>query len=157
MTQQNLISIEFSDEQLLEINNAINTLKTLLLPMLKALRPEERLELAKMGDKTVAFVIKSQEYAIANPEFVPSFLNMEEFRKDVKAVENLTSINASLQQLADLTNDSLLMAGSDAFKGALLFYEIIKAANKTNEPKAGSIYDDLSPRFPAKRKSKTPK
>ena len=157
MPQQNLISIEITEENLMEINNAINVLKTLLLPVLKALKPEERLELAKMGDKTIAFVNKSHDHANINPELVPPHLDMVEFRKDVKAVNDLTPIQAALQQLADMINDTILMAGSDAFKGALLFYEMVKSANKTNEPKAGTIYEDLSPRFPAKRKAKTPK
>jgi len=157
MTQQNLISIEISDEKLMEINNAITVLKTELIPVLKALKPEERLELAKMGDKSVAFVNKSHEYATANPELVPQFLDMTEFKKDVKAVNDLTSINTALQQLVDLTSDSILLAGSDAYKASLMFYDMVKTANKSNVPKAGTIYDDLSERFPAKKKPRTSK
>ena len=157
MSQQNLISINISEQDLTDINNAINVLKLKLLPILKSLKPEERHELAKMGDKSVAFVNKSHEYAITNPELVPLFLDMEEFKKDVKALEQLSSFHSSLQQLVDMLSDSILMAGSDAFKAALMFYESVKTALKSNVSKAKTIYEDLSPRFPGRKKNRIAK
>lgn len=55
----------------------------------KNLSKEDRIELPKMGDKTVAFVSKAQEYAQNNPDLVPSFLDMDALNSDVKMAKKL--------------------------------------------------------------------
>jgi uncharacterized protein (DUF1786 family) len=62
MSQQNLISVSIPDTDLSEIKGAITTLNTKLMPYLKTLSVQDRQEMAKMGDKTVAFVQKALEY-----------------------------------------------------------------------------------------------
>jgi hypothetical protein len=157
MSQQNLISISFNEQDFNEINNAITTLKVKLIPQLKAIQNGEVRELSKMGDKTVAFVSKALEHCITNPELAPQYLDVNEFKNDVKAIENLRSIYAPLEQLTRLISDSMILAGSDAFSAALMFYNSVKYAKKSNVAKAGSIYDDLSTRFPAKKSEKVSK
>ena len=44
----------------------------------------------------------------------------------------------------------MLLSGSDAYAAALLFYNSVKGAKKSNIAKAGSIYDDLAERFPGR-------
>ena len=56
MSQQNLVSVSITPEELKQISGAIDTLKTTLLTKLKVLNPTERQELPKMGDKSLAFV-----------------------------------------------------------------------------------------------------
>ena len=65
MSQQNLVSVSITPEELKQISGAIDTLKTTLLPKLKVLNPTERQELPKMGDKSLAFVKKALEYCNA--------------------------------------------------------------------------------------------
>jgi hypothetical protein len=152
MPQQNLVSVNFTEDETAKINTAILSLKETLLPKLKALNPKEKREFSKMGDKTVAFVQKALEQCEANQELVPPFLDVAEFKKDFEAVETLRQIAASLEQLHNECIDTIALAGSDALSAALMFYEAIKSAKRTNVAKAGVIYDDLSVRFPRKRK-----
>ena len=74
MSQQNLVTVSITPEELKQISGAIDTLRTTLLPKLKALKPDERMELPKMGDKTVAFVKKALEHCTQNPELAPQYL-----------------------------------------------------------------------------------
>ena len=157
MTQQNMISINIPQNDLTEINKAVATLKTKLLPVLKSLQPEERMELPKMGDKTVAFVTKALEYCAANPDLVPQYLDVTEFSSDIKTIDTLRSIHAPLEQMTKLLSDTMIMAGSDAYSAALMFYNSTKYAKKSNVPKAGTIYDDLSSRFPGRKIQKEAK
>ena len=150
MTQQNLVSFGIPDTDMAEINSAISVLKTKLLPALRVLKPEDKGELAKMGDKTVAFVQKSLEHCAANPELTPGFLDVREFTSDVRAVESLRSIHAPLAQITEALNDTMTMAGSDAYAAALIFYNSVRTAQKSNVAKAGTIYQDLSVRFPGR-------
>ena len=154
MSQQNLVSVQLKDQDLAEIRAAIAVLNTKLLPVLRSLKPEDRHELPKMGDKTVAFVQKALEHCASTPELAPQFLNLAEFEADVAAVESLRTLHAPLLQITDSLSDTMLMAGSDAYAAALMYYSSVKSAKKSNVPKAGTIYDDLSTRFPgAPRKS----
>ncbi len=154
MPQQNFITISIDQQDLAEINRAIATLKSKLLPVLKSFGNDEKRELPKMGDKTVAFVSKALEHCSANPELVPQFLDVHEFKTDVKSIEMLRSIHSPLEQITGMLADSMLLAGSDAYAAALMFYGSVKNAKKSNVAKAGSIYDDLSSRFPASRGNK---
>jgi hypothetical protein len=146
MSKDNLVSIEMKQEDLQAILDAIAVIKT-RLPNLVALTPGERKELAKMGDKTIAFVEKSLEYAESNAQIVPPYVNVPELRKDIKASEQLNQVARALVQLSDSLNDTALLAGSEAYKAALAFYNSVKAAAKMDIPGTKPIYDDLSKRF----------
>lgn len=147
MSQQNLISIAIPQDDLVQVSAAIETLRTKLLPHLKAINGTEVNELPKMGDKTIAFVQKALEHCNQNPELVPQFLDVNEFSRDVTAVETLRSFNAPLSQIVDLLTNTMTLAGSDAYAAALIFYNTVKTAKKSNIAKAGTIYDELSVRF----------
>jgi len=57
-----------------------------------ALSNEERRGLPKMGDKTIPFVEKVIEYASSNPEFIPSFMDLQELKNDFAAVMVLSQM-----------------------------------------------------------------
>ncbi len=92
-----------------------------------------------------------------HPELAPQFLDVNEFKNDVQAVETLRSIHSPLEQIAEMLSDSMTLAGSDAYAAALMFYGSVKSAKKSNVAKAATIYDDLAGRFPAKRGEKAVK
>jgi hypothetical protein len=154
MSQQDNISLNITDEDMTEINNAIKTLKTKLLPHLKTITNAERIEIPKMGDKTVAFVSKALDYCITNKEFVPPYLDVEAFKIDVRAVEILRSMKTPISQILEAIDDSDLLSGSEAYIAALLFYNSVKVASKSKITNAETIYNDLSVRFQG-RPSKT--
>ena len=150
MAQQNLIAVSIPPSDQAEIQAAIATLADKLMPHLKTLSLQERAELPKMGDKSVAFVQKSIEYAQKNGDLVPSFLDMAALATDFQAVQSLREYTQTLNPIIDALNDSLMLSGSEAYQGALLFYSSVKNAAKLKAPKAGTIYDDLSARFPGR-------
>ena len=45
-----------------------------------------------MGDKTIPFVEKVIEYASSNPEFIPSFMDLQELKNDFAAVMVLSQM-----------------------------------------------------------------
>lgn len=54
----------------------------------------------------------------------------------------------SLRAVEDVT----MVAGSEAYAGALMFYHSVKGAARSNEPGAQAIYDDLKKRYPGRTK-----
>lgn len=126
------------------------------LPMLINLSADDRHDLPKMGDKTLAFVTKSLEYAKQNPGVVPPFLNIPEFEKDVNAATSMSKILRPLKQLLERIDDTTMLAGSEAYSAALIFYGAVKGAAKADVGGMKTVYDDLQSRFPGKSKVVTP-
>lgn len=152
MAADNQISIEISPEDLEKIRTAIQSLEETLKPYLTTLTVDERREIPKMSDKTLPFVQKTLDYAQSNSEFAPAYLKIAELKKDVEAVNQLTQIFRPLAQLSESLNDSIMLAGSEAYIAALAYYNTVKQAVKMNVPAAETIHNDLSQRFPGRRR-----
>ncbi len=83
MSQENQVSTTIPAATLADIIAKVNALNATLADyLLFNLTPSDRLELSKMGDKTIAFVQKSLEYAENNPTLVPGYLDISEAKKD---------------------------------------------------------------------------
>lgn len=151
----NLISLNLTPEEDDAIQQAIATLNNTLLPRLITLTKEERTELPKMGDKTLAFAIKANEYAGQNEILIPPYISVEEFTSDLNATSRLREYAQQLAPLMEALDDSIMAAGSEAYQAALLFYSMIKTAAENNVPGAKAIADDLSQRFSRGTRKKT--
>ncbi len=155
MAYENRISVRLSPEDQQRINESLRAVQETLKPYLVALTPEERKTLPKMSDRTTPFVEKALSYAQANPALSPAFLNVEEFKVDMDSVYQLTELLRTVDQLSALLNDTVLLAGSEAYEAALTFYNSAKQAAKVNVPGAKGIVDDLSKRFEKTRSSES--
>ena len=158
MSQQNNISVQIPADKLTRIESLLAELNTELAPYLISLTSEQKQGIYKMGDNSIAFVNKIVGYINTNPEFVPPFLNTDDFKVDVAAVGQLSEIAGVAAQLSDNITDTLTLSGSEAMVAALIYYNSVKQAAKTSIPGAKTIFDDLSARFALpSRASKTPK
>ena len=146
----NRISLTLPDADGTELQAALKMLQDKLMPLLVDLSPQDRRELPKMGDKTLAFVGKALDYAQANPQLCPPYLDVPEFQKDMASVQMLQSLLRPLAQAADIVDDSLMLAGSEAYAAALVFYQSGKSAARSKVLGAATIADDLGARFPGR-------
>ena len=140
-------SFAIHDDDLQAVQAAVQTLQAKLVPHLVNIGPDEKRALSKMGSKSVDFVSKTLTYANTNPQFKPAFVDIDSFSSDVNAFGVLRSLQQPFSQIADMLDDSLAMAGSDAMNAALAYYQSVKTANKLNVPGAATINDDLATRF----------
>ena len=128
----------------------------MLAPYLQALTLDEKQSIFKMGDKTVATVQKVKTYMDTNPEFIPAYMDTAEFLKDEAVVSALDPLGNLATQLASDIKDTMILAGSEAIVGALLYYGTTKEAAAKGIVTAQPIYDDLSQRFSRKSIKKDP-
>ena len=156
MTSTTKVPIRISAEDFVAIQADIQTLQTKLLPYLVTLSPDERKELPKMGDKTVSFVQKTQEYCKQNPDLVPGFLDVDGLNIDAEAYEQIRSLYQPLLQITDSLWDSMIVSGSGAYSASLTFYNSVKHATKSKVQKAETIYSDLAARFPGRPRKNAP-
>ena len=153
MSLSNRISSEITPEQAAAIAAAFEQLKTALAPVLLInLTNEERTAILKMGDKTLAFVSKTLEYATQNPLLVPNYIDLAEAKKDNKLAADIYGIFQQLSSILRGIEDTGMVAGSEAYEAALVIYHSIKGASRSNITGTQAIYDDLKQRFPGRAK-----
>jgi hypothetical protein len=149
MSSSNRISAEITAEQSAAIAAAFEQLKTALAPVLVInLTAAERKAMLKMGDKTLAFVNKTLEYATQNPSLVPNYVDLAEARKDNKLTADVYGIFQQVNTLLRGLEDTGMVAGSEAYEAALVIYHSIKGASRSNVPGTQIMHDDLKQRFP---------
>jgi hypothetical protein len=113
-----------------------------------ALTPQERQTMLKMGDKTLAFVERANEYAHGSPKIVPSYLDLADFDTDFHDAHNLWGLLTALRQLAEAVEDTIMAAGGEAYHAALAVYHNVQAAAKDDIPGTKAIHEDLKSRLP---------
>ena len=157
MAMENRISIEVPPADLKAALDHINAARTILESYLKALTPEDRKKYNKMGDKSEPFVGKVIEYLVSEPQFMPPYLPVAEMNKDWGAVKGLTPLERAANLLYLNLNDTILLAGSEVYDGALSYYNSVKYAARLNAPDAKGVYDDLAKKFEGQgKKTKEP-
>jgi hypothetical protein len=158
MSQQNRISINPDPAVLQEAINFIVKAHDLLKPWLQSLSTEQRKGTAKMSDKTLAFVEKTDNYVKSHADFSPKFLDIVEMAKDLAAVKALKPVLDVLSTLYSDVDDTVLLCGSEAFAASRIYYNSVVYAAKQGVESAKPIAEDLSKRFPGTpRKKKTGK
>ncbi len=150
---ENRISTTLTAADQRAIHGAIATIRE-KLPFLLDLTPEESKSLARMGDKSCAFVAKALEVAEGNPEILPRSFDTAEMRQDLELYKALYPIAMQLAQLSELVNDTMAIAGSEALTSARLVYKFAKASNLNAglEP----LIEDMSKRYRGQGKRKDP-
>ena len=150
---ENRLSITIPTADLAAAKAALQQVQTILAPYVIALTPEQRKTIPKMSDGTEPFVAKVIEYAADAPQFLPPFVDRQEFDKDWQAISGLLPLLRLCTQIEDTLSDTTMMAGSEAYVSALSYYNSVKQAAKVNAPDAKAIYEDLRKRFERKSRS----
>jgi len=150
---ENKVSFVLSEEEKTQVNQAIETLVTVFEPKLSHLTADDKKELPKMGNKTVSFVEKSLEYADLYPGFMPAFIDIPEAKVDLESVKTLRQLFLPLERITNEIDDTITLAGSEAYSSALSIYKVLKNAASMGQPGAAEATSELKSRFPGKRKS----
>ena len=158
MAIDNLISVEFTDQELTRLGNALNEIAQLLSGKVINLTPEERKQYGSIGDKNKVFVDKCKAYMEQDPTTVPNTLDKHEFDKDYKARQQMEEPLRKLLQLAEMLSDTKILLDFDNYNGSLSYYRYVKFLATQNTPGITSIYADLNQHFQSmgKRAKKAP-
>jgi hypothetical protein len=149
MPTDNRISAVLAPADKTAILDAIEVIRT-KLPFLVNLSATERRQLPKMSDKTIAFDEKCASYMAAQPDLVPSYVNVAELTKDRALRVALMDILQQLKQLVEGLDDTTMLAASEAYTADLSFYQNVRQAAQRGVIGADTIYNDLKQRFPGR-------
>lgn len=156
MANENRSNVAIPSEVFTTVTGLLNEAIAALQPYVTALTNEERKSLAKMSDKTLAFVQKTVGYSESNPEFVPPYMNVEDLGIDFGNAMQLDTVFKLAEQLCENLNDTEMVAGSEAYHSSLMYYNTVKQADRNGVASSRSIYEDLKKRFPGRPKTHLP-
>ena len=158
MAIDNMISVDFSDQELNKIENALNEVLQVLSGKVINLTPEERTQYGSIGDKNKIFVDKCKAYMEQDPTTVPNTLDKHEFDKDYKARQQMEEPLKKLNRITEMLMDTKILLDFDNYNGSLSYYRYVKFLATQNMPGITSIHADLSQHFQSmgKRAKKAP-
>ena len=143
-----MISVEFTEQELTKIANALNEVMQLLSGKVVNLSPEERMQYGSIADKNKVFVDKCKAYMEQDPATVPNTLNKHEFDKDYKARQQMEEPLRMVLRIAEMLSDTKILLDFDNYNGSISYYRSDKFLATQNTPGiTSSIYEDLRQHF----------
>ncbi len=139
----NELSIEITQEKDAAITQVLDNLEA-ELDFLVDLNVRGRQSLAIMGRKNLEVVDRSHQHAQVASHFLPSYMPLEEFTKDVLLADWMRKIKKKVDKISDKIDDTTLLAEAEAYQTARLYYNSVKAAAKAGDERAEQIARDLA-------------
>ncbi|MFK8269702.1 hypothetical protein [Capnocytophaga stomatis] len=147
MAFENLIQVSFTDEELSKLDAALQSIETVLKGKTVNLTPDERRQYGSIAEQNKLFVNKCKELMEQYPQYVPSFLDKEEYDRDFQARTQIETRLQRLENLAEQLSDTKVLLDHDNYFNSLSFYRHIRFLSKENIPGIKSIWEALSQFF----------
>ncbi|WP_298310509.1 hypothetical protein [uncultured Aquimarina sp.] len=147
MALENLISISFTEEELTQLDQYLDGIKQILNGKTVNLTAEQRTQYGRIANQNKLIVDKSKNYMEQHPDWVPKFLDKEEFDKDYLARTQVESRVQKLENLGQQLIDTKTLLDHDNYSNALSFYRMVRYLAGENEPGAKTVYNDMKVLF----------
>ncbi|AEF80434.1 hypothetical protein [Leadbettera azotonutricia] len=109
--------------------------------------PHDRIRLVGAGIKNWGFIQTAFSHAVANPQFVPAFLDMDQFKNAVDDFERKRILLTLIQQFTKIISDSMLNDSDEAYHDGIEYYNYVREAARQRVPGAEAEYKALKPYF----------
>ena len=147
MALENLISVEFTDAELAELDDAINMIERILRGKTINLTPDQRQQYGSIAEQNKLFVNMAKNYMEQYITFVPVFLDKAEFDRDFAARQQLESRMQRLNSVTEQLSDTKILLDFDNYHNAITFYRNVKYLAGENMPGTTVIYEDMKQFF----------
>ncbi|MDR3309289.1 MAG: hypothetical protein LBS80_04970 [Tannerella sp.] len=148
MALDNLISVNFTAEELSIIDKALADITSVLNGKAVNLTPKQRQQHGRLAYEMEVWVDKTYSYMQQDPQLVPLFIDMAEHTADLTAHRALSPRIDRLSGLLQSMKDTNLLLGSDIMLNSHAYYRSLREAAKANAIGASSKYADLKRQFP---------
>ena len=155
MAIDNLITVEFTEEELATINEAIDNINTVLEGKAVNLTPDERRQYGSIADRNKTLVDKAKFYMEKSPETLPKTIDKEEFDRDYAAREQLETPLRRLNMVTKKIRDTKTLLDFDNLQTTLTYYRYVRYLASENEPGSTTIYQDMSQHYKGGRKTQS--
>jgi hypothetical protein len=142
----NRVNVTATPAQVTAVKTAFQTIMT-NLPFLVGLTADERKSLQTIDVGNKAFTEDAINAAVNNAAFVPSYVSVAGMQNDLTLFTQLDEISGLANQLCERLEDTKMLAGSEAYQGALTLYRAFGTAADAGALGADSIVEQLKKRF----------
>jgi len=143
MALDNLISLSFSADELNQLDQALQTIETVLSGKTINLTPDQRQQYGRIAEQNKLFVSKAKTYMEQFPQHVPGFLDKAEFDRDYAARQQIELRLQRLSSLEEQLSDTKVLLDHDNYHSSISFYRSIKFLSGENVPGSNVIYEDM--------------
>ncbi|CEN50094.1 hypothetical protein [Capnocytophaga canis] len=152
MTDKNLASVVFTAEELQKLDEALQNIENVLKGKTFNLTPDERRQYGSIAEQNKLFVNKCKEFMKQYPQFVPSFLDKEEFDRDYQARQQIETRLIRLKTITEQLSDTKVLLDNDNYFNSITFYRNVKFLSGQNVPGIKTLYEQLKQFFKGGRK-----
>lgn len=152
MTDKNLASVVFTTEELQKLDEALQNIENVLKGKTFNLTPDERRQYGSIAEQNKLFVNKCKELMEQYPQFVPSFLDKEEFDRDYQARQQIETRLIRLKTFTEQLSDTKVLLDNDNYYNSITFYRNVKFLSVQNIPGIKTLYEQLKQFFKGGRK-----
>jgi len=138
----NQISTQFTDEDLNDVLQAINTIRQ-KLPFLVKLSAGDKKTTSMLDDGRTPFANKALDYASREASISPNPMLLEEAKLDSNLFGKLQSVDRELSRLSEMVADTKMLAGAELYEFARVVYKMAKISASLKVPGTQSIVEDL--------------
>ena len=147
MALDNLISVTYTDDDVNAVKDCTNGIKTVLKGKTTSITPEERQQYGRIANKNKLIVDKAKLYMEENPNWIPGFLDKEEFDRDYDARQKVEVMVTYMENIMQQLLDTKTLLDHDNYNNTLSFYRYMRYLANENEPGAGQVYRDMKELF----------
>ncbi|WP_379967238.1 hypothetical protein [Epilithonimonas sp. UC225_85] len=151
----NRLNITATPAQIAAVKTALQTILT-NLPFLIGLTTDERISLPAIDVSNKAFTEDAISAGVNNASVLPAYVAPSVMQTDLSLFSQLDEVIALVKQLLEKLEDTQLLAGSEAYVGALTLYKLFASAAEAGVPGTDSIYNQLKQRFAGQGGAGTP-
>ena len=147
MALENLIPITFSDHELHQLSHGIHTINSVLTGKTISLSAEQRKEYGRMANQNKLINDLAKKYMEEYPNWIPNFLDKEEFDRDYHTRTQIDAHVEKLKELAQQLIDTKMLLDYDNYSNALSFYRMVRYLAGENEPNAEKVHQEMKVLF----------
>lgn len=147
MALENLISVSFTEAELTQLDQALNSIESVLQGKTINLTSEQRQQYGSIAEQNKLFVNKAKSYMEQYPQFVPPFLDKAEYDRDYAARQQLETRMQRLNSVNEQLSDTKILLDFDNCHNSITFYRNMKYLSGENVPGTNVIYDDMKQFF----------
>ncbi|AEK22695.1 hypothetical protein [Capnocytophaga canimorsus] len=147
MNKNNLISTEFSSEEMKKIDDALNEIIEVLEKKAVNITPEERRQYGNVADYNKMFIEKAKANMEQAPDTLPTTINKADFDRDYKLSAQMAEPLRKVNRILEMLTDTRTLADMDNYVVSLLYYKYIKFLAAQHIPSAVTILAELRKHF----------
>lgn len=147
MALENLISLQFTEDELTQLDQHLTGIRQLLKGKTINLTSEQRQQYGRIANQNKLIVDKAKNYMEQHPDWLPRFVDKKEFDSDYLARQQIESRVQALEQLSQQLIDTKTLLDHDNYTNSLSFYRMVRYLAGENEPSAKSVYEDMKVLF----------